>query len=309
MFNSLKIIFLLIIALLSEYQVSAQQIQENNYGINGGVIIAIGNKFDRIGINVNAYYLKNHFQLNPELRVYINFKNLGPKKQYFEGVASLGLVYGYGKVSSDTNYFYSAVSNQTQLKNSVGYAFNWYFNTVGTSQQTGIVSFEFSQVNFIAENDIFARPKLDRYRTGAFLLQYREERAQFGINSTLFTGEMGNKVSDESYPYTHIYKNRDGGNHTEISHGLLSAQFQYVTSSSYQKIQGSLGVDSEKVRHAIQNRVVHDLIFLPKNWRKKDNAHIPMLDENGKQYLFQENQKIRPTSFYYNLFSNPGLFY
>ena len=179
---------------------------------------------------------------------------------------------------------------------------------MGTTQQTGIVSFEFNKVNLIAENDIFARPRLDRFRTGAFLLQYREEKAQFGINSTLFTGQMGSKVADEIYPHSQLYKNRIGGKHTEISHGLLSAQFQYILPNKH-KAQASIGVDSERVRHAIQNRLIHDVIFLPKKWRFKTNAHVPMLDEKGEQYLFKETQKIKPATIYYNLFSNPGLFY
>ncbi|MBL4592622.1 MAG: hypothetical protein JKX68_02270 [Flavobacteriales bacterium] len=296
-------------AFISIHYSPAQQIHENNYGINGGVIIAFGNKFDRIGININAYYLKNNFQLNSELRVYINFKNLGPKKQYAEAITSLGLVYGYGKSNSDTNYFYTSVSNQTQLTNSIGYSFNYYFNAIGTSQQTGIVSFQFSQINFIVENDLFAKPKLDRYRTGAFLLQYKHGNYQYGINSTLFTGHMGNKIKDENYPYSHLYKDTNGGKYTQYSHGLLSAQFQYVSPNSYQKVQGNIGIDSERIRHAIQNRLIHDMIFLPENWRKKNAAHTPMLDENGNQYLFKEGQKIKPASFYFNLYNNPGVFY
>ena len=309
MVNFLKIIFFFTFLFTNIYIASAQQVQKTNYGINGGVIIAFGNKFDRIGININAYYLKKNFQINSELRFYFNFKNLGPKKQYIEGVASIGVVYGYGKKSLDTNYFYSSVSNQTQQNNSIGYSFNYYLNAIGTAQLTGIISFESNQINFIAENDLFARPKLDRYRTGAFLLQYRNRNNQFGVNSTLFTGQMGNKVTDEKYPYSHIYKDRTGGKFTQHSHGLLSVQYQHVFTNSYQKVQANIGVDSEKVRHIIQNRLIHDMIFLPKTWRKKNTAHIPMIDENGNQYLFRENQKIKPISLYYGLFSNHSLFY
>jgi len=194
--------------LLNRITLSAQEVAGDNYGINGGIIIALGNKIDRIGISINAY----NFQINPEFRVYYNFKNLGPKKQYLEAHAALGIVYGYGEKNyTDTNFFYSSVSNHTYSKNSVGYSFNYYFNPIGTSQQTGILSFQFNQFSFLAENDIFARPKLDRYRTGAFLFQYRKEKTQVGINSTLFTGQMGNKIHDEKYPYSNLYKSNSGG--------------------------------------------------------------------------------------------------
>ena len=308
MFKKFSIIFLALF--LSGINVAfTQEFRESNYGINGGVIIAFGNKIDRIGLSINAYYVKNNFQINPEFRVYFNFKNLGPKKQYIEGLASLGVVYGYGtKKLIDTNFFYSSVSNQTLYNNSVGYSFNYYINPIGTAQQTGIISLQFDQINFVAENDIFARPRLDRYRTGAFLLQFRNEKAQFGINSTLFTGQMGAKINDENYPHSHLYKNNEGGKYTESSHGLLSAQFQYIL-PNHHKAQANLGFDSEKVRHIIQNRLIHDAIFLPKKWRSKTNAHIPMMDSNGDQYLFKEGQKIKSTTIYYNLYSNPSLFY
>ena len=303
----LKKIIIFLIS-LTHYATYAQQIQENDYGINGGVIIALGNKIDRVGIRINAYYIKEHIQLNPELSLYFNFKNLGPKKQYLEGTASLGLVFGYGKHTTDTNLFLSSVSNQTQLKNSIGYSFNYYFNAIHTSQQTGILSFQFNQFNLIAENDLFARPKLDQYRTGALLIQYRHKNTQFGINSTLFTGKMGKKIMDKDYPFSHIYKDTTGGKYAHYSHGLLSAQFQYILPYS-QKIQGNIGIDSERVRHIIQNRLLHDLIFLPKPWRRQNSAHIPMLTEDNTPYLFKENQKVKSPHFYYNLFTNPNLFY
>mgnify|MGYP001985987886 FL=1 len=304
-----SIILLISFSLLNRNTLSAQEIVENNYGINGGIIIAIGNKIDRIGISINAYYLKNNIQVNPEFRVYYNFKNLGPKKQYIEAHAALGVVYGYGKKNyTDTNFFFSSVSNHTYSKNSIGYSFNYYFNPIGTSQQTGILSFQFNQFSFLAENDIFARPQLDRYRTGAFLFQYRKEKTQFGINSTLFTGQMGSKIHDEKYPRSNLYESNAGGKYTASSHGLLSAQIQHIL-PNHHKIQANLGIDAERVRHAIQNRLIHDQIFLPKKWRSKSGAHIPMLDQDGKQFLFKDNQKVKKPSIYLNMFSNPSIFY
>jgi len=306
---STTIILFITLSLLNKKSLSAQEVVGNNYGINGGIIIAIGNKIDRIGISINAYYLKNNFQVNPEFRVYYNFKNLGPKKQYIEAHAALGIVYGYGEKNyTDTNFFYSSVSNHSFSKNSVGYSFNYYFNPIGTAQQTGILAFQFNQFSFLAENDIFALPKLDRYRTGAFLFQYRKEKTQVGINSTLFTGQMGNKILDKKYPHSNLYKSSSGGKYTSSSHGLLSAQFQHIL-PNHHKIQASLGIDAERVRHAIQNRLIHDQLFLPKKWQNKHGAHIPMLDQNGKQFLFKEDQKVKKANLYFNLFSNPSIFY
>ena len=49
--------------------------------------------------------------------------------------------------------------------------------------------------------------------------------------------------------------------------------------------------------------------FVPKKLNKAKNCHIPMIDENGEQFLFIEEQKIRKPKWYVNLFSNPALFY
>lgn len=283
---------------------TAQQYKEGNFGINVGVVLALGTHFDRFGISLNSYYQKENIQLNSAIKFYFNAKNLGPNQQYVEGVASLGVVYSYGEKDTSVNYFYSSVSNQTLQKNSFGYAYNYYFNTIKTSQFTGTISIQVSDFNLIAENDIFAQPILDRFRTGAFLFQYQKDKFLYGINTTLFTGQMGQRITDENYPFNHIYENTDGGKYTESSHGLLSAQVQYA-GEYYQIYQGSIGVDSEKIRHTIQNRLIHDLLSVGKHI----NAHIPMLDIDGNQYLFKEGQKIKPMKFYFNGFSNPSIFY
>ena len=297
-------IFLVLLIVFSKKSSTAQQYREGNFGINVGVVLALGTHFDRFGISLNSYYQKDAVQINSALKFYFNAKNLGPNQQYVEGVASLGVVYSYGAKDTNVNYFYTPISNQSPQKNSVGYAYNYYFNTIKTSQFTGTISIQVSDFNLIAENDIFAQPILDRFRTGAFLFQYRKDKFLYGINTTLFTGQMGQRVTDENYPFNHVYENTVGGKYTESSHGLLSAQVQYA-GDYYQTYQGNIGVDSERIRHAIQNRLIHDMLSV---W-KHINAHIPMLDIDGNQYLFKDGQKIKPMKFYFNGFSNPSIFY
>jgi hypothetical protein len=297
------IIILLVFFSLSKGMFS-QQYKEGKFGINIGVVFAIGTHINRFGGTVNAYYKTNHFQVNPEFRCYFNAKNLGPNKQSLEATLGLGLVYSYGKTDTTSNEFYSPVSNQTKHRNSFGYAYRFYLNDIETTQQTGTVSIEVNHFNFIAENDLFSgTPQLDRFRTAGILLQYQKDDYQFGINSTLFTGQMGERVTDPNYPFVGIYENRVGGKHTEFSHGLLSAQFKYA-GDYYQNYQASIGIDSERVRHAIQNRFAHDILV-----GHGINAHVPMIDDKGKQYLFKEGQKVKPMKFYMNLFSNPATFY
>ncbi len=301
---------IIVIALLLTFTIkrsSAQHYQNSNFGINLGLVAAIGSHFDRFGVNISTFYVTNNVQVNPTFRFYFNAKSLGPKQQYVEATASLGLVYSFGNKDTIQNLFYTPVSNQTGNKNSIGYAYNFYFNNIGTSQKTGTISLQFAEYNFVAENDLFAQPKLDRFRTGAFVFTYQKNKFQYAINSTLFTGQMGERVTDESYPFNHVYENNIGGKYTQHSHGLLSAQIKYA--GPYQQIyQGNIGIDSERVRHVIQNRVIHDILTMPK-LTGNINAHIPMIDDKGNQFLFKENQKVRPPKIYWNGFSNAAIFY
>lgn len=304
---SKHIIIIITLLFCCSTTINAQQYEDGKFGVNIGVVFSIGTHINRFGGVINAYYKTKQVQFNPEFRVYFNAKNLGPNKPSIESVMSFGAIYSYGSKDTLINDFYHPVSNQTQHKNSFGYAYRFYFNNIKTSQRTGLISIEVDNFNLIAENDLFAEPKLDRYRTGAFLLKYQKDNYQLGINSTLFTGQMGERVTDESYPFNHVYENTKGGNYTQSSHGLLSAQFKYVD-EFYQTYQTNIGIDAERVRHFVQNRLIHDILVFPK-LTGNINAHIPMLDKEGKQYLFKEGQEVKPMKFYMNGFMNSSLFY
>ena len=98
------------------------------------------------------------------------------------------------------------------------------------------------------------------------------------------------------------------GVYTQYSHGLLSAQVKYNLGYS-QNVQLNAGVDAEQVRNAVQNKVIHDMPFIPRKWNKAKNCYIPMLDSEGGQYLYRPGQRIKPPRLYLNLFSNASVFY
>ncbi len=284
--------------------------ESNTIGFNIGANFAIGSHFKRIGLNFNFYYVSNFFQTNSEIRSYISFKNLGPKKIYSELVLSQGLVFGYGTKQIIYNPFINSVSNQTYYKNAIAYSYNYYFNKIKTKQVTGIAAFQFNTITVIIENDILAKPMLDRFRTGAFLIQYQyQDKFVAAINCTMWTGQMGKQMMlDNNKIYSNCYMDTTGGLYTNCSHGLLSAQFKYNI-GLLQNVQANIGVDAEQVRNAVQNKFIHDMKFIPKKWNKAKNCHIPMLDENNNQYLYNQNQKIKKPTLYWNVFSNANLFY
>lgn len=287
----------------------AQLFRQQNFGFNIGAIFALGNKFQRIGYTLQTYYYSNFIQVNAEVRAYYNLKNLGSQKEYGEIVSSLGLVLGYGQKQTWHNPFLSPVSNQTKYQNSIGYSFNAYFNKVKTTQQTGTLAFQFGSFSVIADNDLLAKRILDRFRTGAFLLQYQyQDYFQAGLNCTMWTGQMGHAIRDDKdFPFIG-YMDTTGGLYTNYSHGLLSAQFKGNIGLG-QNLQANVGVDAQQVRNFMQNRLIHDMAFLPKKWFKRINCHIPMLDSADNQYLFRKEQRIKEPEFYWNVFSGASLFY
>lgn len=285
--------------LLSAVQARAQTYSSNNYGLNVGAVTALGNRFQRLGVTLQTFYYSGFAQFNTEVRVYHSFKSPGPARQYNDLVVSAGLTLGYGEKQTRLDPFLGTVSNQTKYTNSIGYSYNLYFNKIKTTQQTGIIALQFHQLSIITENDIFARPTLDRFRTGAILVQYQyKDQYLFGINCTLWTGQMGNKVR-----YSRgCYLDTTNGVYTNYSAGLLSAQFK-VALNNGQTLQANAGIDAEQVRNFVQNRLIHDVI------NKSKNCEIPMLDAVGNQYLYRAGQEVKRVKPYWNVFTGAGYFY
>lgn len=306
--------------MMGGFLANAQEKLSSNVGITVGLTAGFGTGFDRLGFCFKAYYLQQQVQFNYEMRLYFSLRNAGPSGFYPEGFAGIGIVYGYGSVSQyGINPFMNVVSNQTGKINSLGYGYNFYFNNIGTSQRTGTVSFQFNSVTIISEDDLFASAGKDKFRTGAFLIQYNYQNlVLWGLNCTLWTGKMGYCRKGGDYKSLNGYLDTTDGRYCSSSNGFLSLQAKTImpmfgsnslTNLVGQEAQANIGIDAEQVRHIVQNKIIHDMQFLPKKWRSKKNCHIPMLDDKNNPYLFEPGQKIRPAKLYLNGFSNPSLFY
>ncbi|HXC04977.1 MAG TPA: polymorphic toxin type 23 domain-containing protein [Bacteroidia bacterium] len=299
---------LLLFSLLLPSGLAAQKVVA---GSNVGIVFAFGTKFDRFGAFARGYVGRGQLQVNGDIRIYYSSKNLGPSCEYLEKSVSFGLVYAYWKKDSmHSTRFMSEISNQTGWCNSIGYGHTFYINRIGTAQQTGTFSLQFNRFNFITENDILGHSFYDRFRTGAMLLQYLvNTNLQLGLNCAMWTGQIEHRVRPAEYPYANGYMDTTGSRFANCSAGLLSMQVNRVLPVYNQQVQANLGVDAEQVRNVLQNRIIHDLAFLPQSWRTDRNAHMPMLDRNGDQYLFKSGQRIKKATPYLNAFANPALFY
>ncbi|OFY96469.1 MAG: hypothetical protein A3K10_00010 [Bacteroidetes bacterium RIFCSPLOWO2_12_FULL_31_6] len=287
---------------------SAQLHLGNNYGFNVAVVGALGTHVQRFGIMVQGYAITDFAQINASFRVYNNFRNLGPKGEYAEFNAAVGLCLGYGQKTQDENLFISSISNQTSYKNSVAYSYNIWLNKIKTTQVTGIIALQFNHFSMISENDALAKRFLDRFRTGAFLLQYQNKDFQYSVNGTMWTGKMGSGVRNDTIFPEPGYINTENGVYPKLSHGILSAQIKYANEFG-QYFQANAGIDAEQIRNVLQNKIVHDLPFFPKKWNKAQNLHFPMIDTKGEQYLYRKEQKIRKPKLFLNGYSSPNVFY
>lgn len=309
MLNPSSFKLLLLILLFLPLLTKAQTFSGQKCGVNIGLLIATGTHFDRLGISCVGYYADKSYQINPGLRLYYNFKNIGPLKKYFEFALSIGTVIAFGTNDSLENLFISPVGNQSVKRNSVGYSFNYYLNHIKTSQATGTISLQLDKFQIVGEDDLFAGGIRDEFRTGSILIQYREKNFQYGINFlTGWTGKRGKHTYDPGYPSRNGYMDMSRSLYGNVSAGLFSAQIQY-SSPFGQIVQGNVGIDAEQVRNLVQNRLVHRLFFSPKDGQWRGGADLPMIDSEGKMYLYKSNQKIRPVKPYLNLFVNPNLFY
>jgi len=282
------------------------------FGFSAGISFAFGNKVNRLGISASAYYSYEFVQVNSSLNAYYNFHSLGLKKKTPELQLAIGAEFGFGKKDSLRNNFVGLTENNMLFRNSVGYSYLRYWDKNQTTQSSGILDVNFQAFKIATENDLFGAGKgwRDRFRTGAFLMEYQYLNTKFALNSTMWTGDFTgcDNVYDSDYPARFGYRLSSKAQYGDYSLGLLSLQVKQLLPYT-QVAQLNIGIDSEHVRNFIQNKLAHDQPFFPKKWIKQIPVHIPMIGADGGQYLYQENQKVRPTSFYFNLGMNSGIFY
>lgn len=296
--------------LLSAKAQESPNVLRSNFGVYGGLHMSFGSHVQRLGLNLGFFAYHGQVQSNTEIKLYWNYKNLGPDRRHSELVISQGLVLAYGEKRQAESPFYSLTANQTGYANALAYAYNAYFNRIQTSQQTGILALQFGDIFLLSENDLLAKASLDRFRTGAFMLVYQYQSLyQFGLVCNLWTGQMGpGQVPGTANFPVRCYMDSSGGRYTQYSHGLLAAQFKAAL--PYRQIaQARLGIDAEQLRNAVQNKVMHDMVFLPEKWRPISNCHIPMLCKDGSPYLYEAQQELKEARLYLEAGLNPALFY
>jgi len=297
----------------------SQTFQFEKMGVRFGASISLGTHLSQFSLLADAYFLPaDRFQVNMNLRAGFAAKGYGPSVERNELRASVGALWGFGEPLEKVSRFISQVGNQTGYAHSVGYAYNFYVDDCKTSQRTGTISIEVDRFFLITENDAFADPILDRFRTGTMLFGFEHDDWRIAINSLLWTGDPASSgrrnLKVEDYPARYGIVDLSDATYGRYSHGVLSLQVERFVPFGQdvnlgQIVRAEIGVDAEQVRHSLQNRLIHDAFFLPKKWNKVQNRHVPMLDVNGFPYVFLENQQIRKARLYGQIHLNPALFW
>lgn len=279
----------------------------------------VGTHVNKAGISAGAAWGIDRYQLNMQVAAYYCLSNIGAAGAHYECQVNTAALVGWGKryAAADQSFF-DPLSRHIAYSQALGYAYRWYIDGAGTSQQTGAVAWHSYRWRLLIENDLLAGKGSDKYRTAAFTVGYQTPTWQLALNNLLFTGnpraKPNHKVrNDPQYPARFGYYWFDGTPHSSCSNGVLAVQFSTLVtrSAGYGStiFTAQVGIDAEQIRHQIQNKWIHDMPIVPTRYNKARNPHVPMIDANGKPYLFRPDQQIRLARCWLLAGYNNGLLY
>jgi hypothetical protein len=277
-----------------------QSFKTAHVGMTIGAQFSFGSHVNSVGITLNSYYSNYFFQINGGTGIRFNLSSYGRRTMFWENRNSLGLVLMAGKKESVINHQLDGLFHNTAHNYGLSYNYLWYHDNTGTSQRSGGWGVHIKEFSLLLENDVFGGQSKDRFRTGHVAMMYRPDTnvtVMVGLN--IWTGETANSVW-QKIPMDYCpsgFRCLDDLPYGRTSHGIVYGGIQMTL--PYGQFSGfRIGVDSEKARHYFQNRLSHDLVFLPKKF-KRNTPHYPRLDEHGCPTF--ERDSVRKDRFYFNV--------
>ncbi|MFN5912533.1 MAG: polymorphic toxin type 23 domain-containing protein [Bacteroidota bacterium] len=291
---------LIIMFFLIVQKLCSQTYHAPHAGLTLGIQIAVGSHVNSFGISVNMYYSNYFFQCNAGSSLRFNLTSYGQRNRFIENRNHLGLILLAGHRGSLPNFQLDGLFHNTKFNYGLGYNYVWYLDNAGTSQRSGGWGLHVKEFSILLENDVFGGQSKDRFRTGQLTFMYRPmENINMHAGLYIWTGETANsrweRISMENCPSG--FRCLDELPYGTTSHGIVYGGIQI--GMPYGQVAGfRVGTDSEHFRHFFQNRLSHDLIFLPKKF-KRNTPHYPRLDEAGCPTFLKE--KVRRNKFYFNV--------
>lgn len=271
---------------------------------------------NNIGLRVTGEYRTNeNVELSIGYGIMYHISNFGPDVNHLEHslIGSAHYVWGDKIKGEEEDLSYIKFLDSRTYKNSIGYSWQRYFSNIGTTQNVGTYHMRFNKTISQFSNDVFANTKgKDRYRTGGFAFGFYDNKTLYISKLLIWTGDSHcdevEKIRGTDYPARWGYRDISDCNYGRLSHGILSFAVTKDVGLG-QTIGVQAGVDSERIRHFVQNRVFHDLYFIPRFMNKTKNLHLPMKTKEGDNYLFKDGQEIRENRFVWQFSSNPSFLY
>lgn len=267
---------------------------QNGFGFQTQLVFQIGSPINAVGMQTNFFYAHNHVQVGTGWQAKIYATGLGPKGLFVEHRFHLSGHLSWGKNREVNRQFVNPLFQFTDKRNSLGYAYYWYWDTRKTSQNSGAWLLQIDRAFVYFENDLFAGQGRDRFRTGTLELIYMDSIQQIALSMRMWTGETRGAeiVENSTYSSTRGYKDLSRSLYGKHSHGILS--LRYARQFDFSPIALELGIDNEHIRHFFQNRLIHDFPYFLKT-NPMRNRHLPMLDDQGNPFLEPNSQRLRKT--------------
>ncbi|MCH2225737.1 MAG: polymorphic toxin type 23 domain-containing protein [Crocinitomicaceae bacterium] len=294
---------LIALFILTCFNSFGQSYFSDHFGASIGIVAKVGTHQNGIGVTLKAFYTDYFFQINAGNTLNLYHKSIGGRKRFVENRSSIGTVLLGGKKQTTRNQLLDGLNHQTEYNLGIGFNYLFYFDNRGTSQTSGGFGLHIHEFSLYHENDLFGGNGRDRFRTGHIYTNYRYYDFQFGLGVNIWTGESSGAPINKTPAgkSVHGFKLLENLPYGKTSHGIAYGSISYHLPYQ-QTIQVRLGVDSEHVRHAVQNRLIHDVIFLPSGWIQKQTPHYPRLDEYGCPVFSKED--VRENRFYLQYGSN-----
>jgi hypothetical protein len=278
----------------------------------------IGSQFRKGGLLFQANYVRNNrVEVFSAVQLKFVLQGMGPQKNSSELSLHSGISGGLGSPFFENRPItafapFTLITNQGRNVR-IAYTYNHYFDKHETSQGTGTITLKFGDLYVISENDLFGNLKgLDRYRTGALGVYLRRGDYYGGLKTMLWTGQTKCKgmarIRNADFPSRFGYKDIEQCKYSHLSHGILSGEFGYIRNNMIMP-SISIGKDDERIRNMVQNQIIHDMHFMPKKWNSAENPHIPMIDKEGKAYLYKKDQELKKGKWFVQAALNHGWFY
>lgn len=275
-------------------------------GGHGGIVYNFGTHQQKIGLTASVFYHDFFYQFNVGTQITFNINGYGGRKNYWENRTYVGAVLLAGKKQQVRSPFHGGLQHQSSFNLGIAYNYIWYFDEANTSQRSGAFGLHVKQFFIAMENDVFGGQARDRFRTAILYAHYRTKYVTFFTENLLWTGETRGStwIKTPMKDMPNGYRDISDLPYGKTSHGIWN--FGMHVHLPFEQIASiKMGFDGEGVRNFMQNRLGHDLLFLPKNV-KRHTPHYPMLSKEGCPVF--DKQEKRKTCFYFSTSLNDYLF-